>query len=112
MVVRAGLASLGEQVGAPAGTRGPWVGLRRVQRGGGRLLGEQGAVSHNISPSNENFALLHFVLKAKLACYSRYLLTSYFCIPVPYDEKDIFFLVLVVESELQGSVFSWMPTQG
>ena len=27
----------------------------------------------------------------KLVCYSRYLLTSYFCIPVPYDEKDIFF---------------------
>ena len=35
--------------------------------------------------------------KAKLACYSRYLLTSYFCIPVPYVEKDIFFLVLVLE---------------
>ena len=34
--------------------------------------------------------------KAKFACYSRYLLTSYFCIPVPYDEKDIF-LVLVLE---------------
>ena len=29
--------------------------------------------------------------EAKFACYSRYLLTSYFCIPVPYDEKDIFF---------------------
>ena len=29
--------------------------------------------------------------KAKLACFSRYLLASYFCIPVPYDEKDIFF---------------------
>ena len=29
--------------------------------------------------------------KAKLACYSRYLLTSYFCISVPDDEKDIFF---------------------
>ena len=29
--------------------------------------------------------------KAKLACYSKYLLTSYFCILVPYDEKDIFF---------------------
>ena len=29
--------------------------------------------------------------KAKFACYSRYLLTSYICIPVPYDEKDIFF---------------------
>ena len=27
------------------------------------------------------------------ACYSRYLLTSYFCIPVPYDEKIIFFCV-------------------
>ena len=33
-----------------------------------------------------------FVLysKAKLACYSRYLLTSYFCISVPYDEKESF----------------------
>ena len=28
--------------------------------------------------------------KAKFACYSSYFLTSYFCIPVPYDEKDIF----------------------
>ena len=35
--------------------------------------------------------------KAKLVYYSRYLLTSYFCIPVPCDEKDIFFLVLVLE---------------
>ena len=36
--------------------------------------------------------------KAKLACYSMYLLISYFCTPVPYDEKDIFFfLVLVLE---------------
>ena len=34
-----------------------------------------------------------FVLysKAKLACYSRYLLTSYFCISIPYDENNIFF---------------------
>ena len=29
--------------------------------------------------------------KAKFSCYNRYLLTSYFCIPVLYDEKDIFF---------------------
>ena len=29
--------------------------------------------------------------------YSRYILTSYFCITIPYDEKDIFFLVLVLE---------------
>ena len=46
------------------------------------------------------FALLHFVLQAKLTCYSRYLLTSYFCIPVPYDEKDIFVCVCV--SILEG----------
>ena len=34
------------------------------------------------------FACFILYSKAKLACYSRYLLTSYFCIPVPYDEKD------------------------
>ena len=28
--------------------------------------------------------------KAKHVCYSRYLLSSYFCILIPYDEKDIF----------------------
>ena len=31
-------------------------------------------------------------LKAKLGCYSSYLLTSYFCILVPYDEKGTSFL--------------------
>ena len=36
--------------------------------------------------------------KAKLACFSRYLLASYFCIPVPYDEKDIFFFFFGVSS--------------
>jgi len=43
-------------------------------------------------------ALLHFpsLERWKDACYSRYLLTSYFCLPVPYDEKDIFFMVLVL----------------
>ena len=35
--------------------------------------------------------------KAKFACYSRCSLTSYFCIPVPYNEKDIFLGVLVLE---------------
>ena len=34
--------------------------------------------------------------KAKLACYSRYLLTFYFCILLPCDEKDIFLLLLLV----------------
>ena len=33
--------------------------------------------------------ILYF--KGKFACYSRCFLTSYFCIPVPYTEKDIFF---------------------
>ena len=35
--------------------------------------------------------------KAKFACYSRCFLTSYFCIPVSYNEKNIFFWVLVLE---------------
>ena len=44
-------------------------------------------------------ALPCFILysKAKFACYSKCFLTSYFYIPVPYNEKDIFFGVLVVE---------------
>ena len=35
------------------------------------------------------FDLLHLA-KAKFACYFRHLLSSYFCIPVPYNENDIF----------------------
>src|SRR5574337_1024936 len=31
--------------------------------------------------------------KAKFACYSRCFLTSYFCTPVPYNEKGIFWVV-------------------
>ena len=31
--------------------------------------------------------------KAKFACCSRCFLTSYFCIPVPYNEKDIFLVL-------------------
>ena len=39
-----------------------------------------------------SFALLHFVLQGLFGhtCYSRCFLTSYFCIPVPCNEKDIF----------------------
>ena len=40
------------------------------------------------------FALLLSTSKAKFACYSRYFLTSYFCILVPYNEKDIFFVTV------------------
>ena len=43
------------------------------------------------------FALLYSVFQAKFACYSRYLLSSYFCISIFYNEKDIFFWVLVLE---------------
>jgi len=39
------------------------------------------------------FSLLHFVIQSQSSCYFRYLLTSYFCIPIPYNEKDIFFVV-------------------
>ena len=34
--------------------------------------------------------------KGKFACYSRYLFTFYFCILVPYDEKDIFCVCVCV----------------
>ena len=42
-------------------------------------------------------SLPYFILysKAKLACYSRYLLTSYFCISIPCDEMDIFFALVL-----------------
>ena len=43
------------------------------------------------------FALLHVYSKAKLACYSRYLLTFYFCITFLCYEKDIFWGVLVLK---------------
>ena len=35
--------------------------------------------------------------RPNLPCYSRCFLTSYFCIPVPYNEKDIFWGVLVLK---------------
>ena len=37
------------------------------------------------------FALLHSVFQGQFAYYSRCFLTSYFCIPVSCNEKDIFF---------------------
>ena len=38
--------------------------------------------------------LLHSVVQGQIYCYPRYFLTSYFCIPVPYNEKDFWVLVL------------------
>ena len=42
------------------------------------------------------FALPYFIAysKAKLVCYSGCLLTSYFCISIPYDERIVWFVVL------------------
>ena len=37
------------------------------------------------------FSLLHFVLQGQICLLLQLFLTSYFCIPVPYNEKDIFF---------------------
>ena len=37
------------------------------------------------------FALLHSVLQGQIFGYCWYLLTSYFCISVPYNEMDIYF---------------------
>ena len=42
------------------------------------------------------FALLHSTFQGQI-CLLLYLLTSYFCIPVPYNEKDVSFGVLVIE---------------
>ena len=45
--------------------------------------------------------------KTKFAYYFRCFLTSYFCIPVPYNEKDIFFGVLA----LKGLIGLHRPVQ-
>ena len=46
-------------------------------------------------PANIKPSLYVVNSKAKFACYSKCFLTSDFCIPVPYHEKDIFFGVFV-----------------
>ena len=53
---------------------------------------------HSLGKTLLAFALIHSVLLAKYDCYFKYFLTSYYCIPVPYNEKDIFWGVLVLES--------------
>ena len=37
------------------------------------------------------FALLHSILQGQICLLLQYFLTSYFCLPVLYNEKDIFF---------------------
>ena len=50
--------------------------------------------------------------KTNLACYSRYLLTSDFCVPVPYDEKVIFWGVLILECLIELFNFSFFSISG
>ena len=47
------------------------------------------SLEHPLGRIQLTFALLHFVLL--LACYSRYILTSSFWIPIPDDEWNICF---------------------
>ena len=70
---------------------------------------------HSLSKTLLAFALLHFAFQGKICCYSRYLLTSYFCISVPYDEKDTFFgcqfqnvLQIVIELVSFFSISGWV----
>ena len=44
--------------------------------------------------------------KAKFACYSRCFLTSYFCIPIPYEEKGIYIYFLFSVSSRRSCRFS------
>ena len=46
---------------------------------------------NSICPLQMTFPYFILYSKAKFACHSRCFLTSYFCIPVPYNEEDILF---------------------
>ena len=41
------------------------------------------------------FALLHFVLQDQTCLLIQVSLTSYFCIPIPYEENDVVFGVIL-----------------
>ena len=48
-------------------------------------------------------ALLYFVFQGQTSCYSEFLLTSYFCIRIPYDGKDISVVVVSSRSSCRSS---------
>ena len=52
---------------------------------------------HSLGKTLLVFALLHSIFQGQICLYSRCFLTSYLCIPVPYNEKDTFFWVLVLK---------------
>ena len=57
---------------------------------------------HSLGKTLLAFILLHSVFQGQICLLPRCLLTSYFCIPVPYNEKDIFLvlkgLIFFIES--------------
>ena len=52
---------------------------------------------HSLGKALLAFALLHSVFQGQICLLLQVFLAFYFCIPVPYNEKDIFFWVLVLE---------------
>ena len=76
---------------SPLGLSG-WISLQ--SKGISRVFSNTIVQKHQFFTTQlSSLRLPCFILssKAKFACYSRCFLTSYFCIPVPYNEKDIFF---------------------
>ena len=64
------------------------------------MLLEKGVCyDHYVLMTNLCQPCLTWYSKTKLTCYSTSLLTFYPCIPIPYDEKDILFLFLVLVLE-------------
>ena len=52
---------------------------------------------HSLGKTLLAFALLHSVLQGQTYLLLQVILTSHFCIPTPYDEKDIFWGVLILQ---------------
>ena len=50
---------------------------------------------HSLGKTLLGFDLLHFVLQGQICLLLWYLLTSYFCIPVPYYERTSFWLLVL-----------------
>ena len=53
-------------------------------------------VLHSLGKTLQAFTLLHFVLQGQTCLLLQVSLDFPFCTPVPYGEKNIFFLVLVL----------------
>ena len=65
---------------------------------------------HSLGKTLLAFACFFLYSKAKFACYSRCFLTSYVCIPVPYNEK-VHHVTWLPASQIHGncSVHSHLP---